>query len=97
MIRIRQQIDKSLENAKWLVDNYIEILKDEKAEINDETLERHRRFKAFTYVTNKLNPISEIQEVELKTVLKKLAQLYPEVYIEIIKKKFRNESEVNEN
>ena len=87
-LAIRKQIDKNLARAVWLVDNCPEVLKDEEAEIEDEQLERYRRFKAFIYIANMLNPVTEIEQTELKNVLKKLSQLYPKYYFEVMKENF---------
>jgi len=89
MQRIRKQIDKNIARGKWLADNCIKILEDFEEEITDETLERHRRFKCLIYIASKLDPMTQIEGVELKDALKKLAQLYPEIYFEITKKKYR--------
>ena len=88
MKAIRYQIDSRIARAIWLVDNFIEIMTDEKAEIEDETLERYRRFKAFAYITSKLSPQTEMEGIELNEILKKLAQLHPSYYFEATKKKF---------
>lgn len=91
MLAIRKQIDKNLIRAVWLVDNCPSILKDEKAEIEDEQLERYRRFKAFIYIANQLNPVTEVEQTELKNVLKRLSQLYPRYYFEVTKKEYTND------
>jgi len=86
-IRIQKQVDRNMANLIWIVDNYPEVLKDEEEEINDRELERYRRFKAFAYVLSKLNPMTEIEEVDLPEVLNKLSRLYPKFYFKIIRKK----------
>jgi len=91
MVAIREQIDSRLGNTIWLVDNYPELLRDDKAEIDDENLERYRRFKAFAYITSELDPNTELENVDLKEALKKLSQLYPKFYFEAIRKKYKNE------
>ena len=87
MTRIQEQIDKNMANLLWLVENMPEILADEKSEIDDEKLERYRRFKALAYAAGKLNPMYEFESVGLSDILKKLSQLYPKYYFEILKKR----------
>ena len=94
MLAIRKQIDKNLARAVWLADECLNVLKDEKAEIEDDQLERYRRFKAFIYIANKLNPKTEIEETELKSVLKRLSQLYPRYYFEVMRKEYSSEDRV---
>lgn len=94
MVAIREQIDARLGNTLWLVDNYLDILRDDKAEIEDENLERYRRFKAFAYITHKLDPDTELQDIDLKEALKKLSQLYPKFYFEAIRKKYEDDEEL---
>ena len=94
MLAIRKQIDKNLEKAVWLADECLDVLKDEKAEIEDEQLERYRRFKAFIYIANRLNPKTEIEDTELNSVLKRLSQLYPKLYFEVMKKEYSGEDRV---
>lgn len=83
---VQKQIDKNMANLLWLVENAPEILKDEKTEIDDDQMERYRRFKALVYVAGKINPMFEFEKIGLNEVLKKLSQLYPKYYFEIIKK-----------
>jgi len=85
-IRIQDQIDKNMANLVWAVDNFPEILKDSDEEINNVNLERYRRFKAFAYVLAKLNPMTELEEVDLPEMMKKLQRLYPKFYFRIISK-----------
>lgn len=85
-IRIQNTIDKYMANLVWVVDNCPEILKDETTEIDDVGMERYRRFKAFAYVLAKLNPMTEIEEVDLPEMLRKLQRLYPKFYFRIIRK-----------
>ena len=85
-IRIQKQIDKNMANLVWLVDNFPEILKDSDEEINNVSLERYRRFKAFAYVLTKLDPMTELEEVDLPDILKKLQRLHPKFYFRIIRK-----------
>lgn len=85
-IRIQRTIDKYMANLVWVVDNYPEILKDETTEIDDVNVERYRRFKAFAYVLAKLNPMTEIEEVDLPEMMRKLQRLYPKFYFRIIRK-----------
>lgn len=87
MARIQRQIDKSMENLLWLAENSPETLVDEKTEIDDEKLERYRRFKTLVFAAEKINPIREFENVGLTDVLKKLSQLYPKYYFEILRKK----------
>jgi len=87
MIRIQKTIDEKLTNTVWMAENCPSILDDERAEFDDEELERYRRFKAFAYIISKLNPHYEIERADLTTILKKLSQLYPNFYFEIIRKK----------
>lgn len=84
--RIQKQIDKNMANLLWLAENCPEILADEKIEIDDERLERYRRFKTLVYVAGKLNPMYEFENIGLADILKKLSQLYPKYYFEIIRK-----------
>lgn len=86
MKRIRERIDKQLMVAMWMADNCIELLRDEEEEISNPELERYRRFKAFQYVASKLNPTVRFEDVRLNEILKKLAQLYPQYYFEVIRK-----------
>lgn len=86
-IRIRKTIDEGLINTIWMVDNCPELLTDEIIEFEDEALERHRRFKAFAYIISKLNPHYEVENANLVDILKKLSQLYPKYYFDIIRKK----------
>ena len=86
-IRIRNTIDKSFANMLWLASNMPEILKDEVCEINDPSLERYRRFKALAYVVSLLDPMTELGNIDLPNMLRKLGQLYPKYYFEIIRKK----------
>ena len=96
MSRIQEQIDKSMANLIWLIENAPEILADEKTEIDDETLERYRRFKALAFAAGKINPMYEFESVGLSDVLKKLSQLYPKYYFEIIRKKnYASSSQTN--
>ena len=85
-IRIQEQIDKNILNLVWIVDNYPEILKDEVTEIDNANIERYRRFKAFAYILSKLNPMTEIEEVELPEILRKLGRLYPKFYFKILRR-----------
>jgi len=85
-IRIQDQIDKNMANLVWLVDGFPEVLKDSDEEINNSSLERYRRFKAFAYVLTKLDPMTELEEVDLPDMLKKLQRLYPKFYFRIIRK-----------
>ena len=86
MLRIQEQIDKNMANLIWVIDNCPKILRDEDAELNDVDVERYRRFKAFAYVVAKLNPMTELEEVELPDILVKLARLYPKFYFKILRK-----------
>jgi len=86
MIRIQEQIDKNMANLIWIVDNYPQILKDEDAEIHDVDVERYRRFKAFAYILTKLDPMTELEEVDLPKILEKLSRLYPKFYFKILRK-----------
>ncbi len=86
MARIQEQIDKNMANLLWLVENAPEILTDEETEIDDEKLERYRRFKALAFVAGKINPMYEFEQIGLVDVLKKLSQLHPKYYFEIIRK-----------
>lgn len=86
MIRIQKQIDKNIDNLVWLVDNYPEILKDVDMEIGDVNVERYRRFKAFGYILNRLDPQTELEEVDLPKLLVQLSRLYPEFYFRLIRK-----------
>lgn len=86
MKRVQEQIDNGVANLLWLVENCPEILKDEKREIDDSSLERFRRFKAFAFIITKLDPMTEVEEVNLPEVLRKLGRLYPKYYFEIILK-----------
>lgn len=87
IIRIQKGIDDDLEKYIWLVDNCPEFLADEKTEFEDEYLERFRRFKAFAYILSKLNPHYEIEQAKLSSILKKLSQLFPKYYFDIVKKR----------
>jgi len=69
-----------------MADNCIGILRDEEEEISNPNIDRYRRFKAFLYVASKLNPTVQFEDVKLNSILKKLAQLYPQYYFEVIRK-----------
>lgn len=86
--RIQEQIDMNIANLLWIVENCPEILKDEKREIDDSSLERFRRFKAFAYIITKLDPMTEIEQVSLPGILRKLETLYPKYYFEIVRKDY---------
>jgi len=85
-IRIQDQIDKNMANLIWTVDNFPEVLRDSDEEINNSSLERYRRFKAFAYVLSKLDPMTELEEIDLPDMLQKLQRLYPKFYFRIIRK-----------
>lgn len=91
-IRIQKTIDERLANTVWMAENCPSFLEDEKTEFDDEKLERNRRFKAFAYIISKLNPHYQIEQAELVDVLKKLSQLYPQYYFEVIRKRKGNVS-----
>jgi len=95
MIRIQKTIDEKLANTLWLAINLPDILKDEAKEFDDPDLERYRRFKAIAYIVSLLNPITEIENVKLPTVLRKLQSLYPKYYFKIIRKDFADRNEIS--
>lgn len=90
MIAIQKQIDKNVANAMWLIENRRDILLDEKAEIDNERLERYRRFKTFAFICTQLNPETVFEGFDLKEALKHLSVLYPKYYFQAVKKEYRD-------
>ena len=88
MIAIQKQIDKNIANTLWLIEYRPDILIDEKSEIDDATLERYRRFKAFAFICSKLNPQTIFDEFDMKEALKLLSKLYPKYYFEAVRKDY---------
>lgn len=86
MKAIQFQIDFNINQLLWIVESCPDILKDEKHEIEDVTIERYRRFRAFAYILTKLDPMVEFEELKLSDVLKKISQLYPKYYFEATRK-----------
>lgn len=86
MQRIQEQLDDGFAKLLWIAENRVDLLKDDKTEIEDDAMERYRRFRALAYVLGKMNPMTEIEDIRLSDVLKKLSQLYPKYYFEVIKK-----------
>jgi hypothetical protein len=93
MISMQKQIDKNMSNALWLVEHRLDVLVDEKAEIDDDVLERYRRFKAFAFICSKLNPQTIFDEFDMKDALKLLSKLYPKYYFDVVRKDYRGKSE----
>jgi hypothetical protein len=87
IINIQKQIDKNLENLIWLIEDCPNIFTDADAEIDNPKLERYRRFRALAYIITKIDPSVELEKLALPDILKKLSQIYPSYYFEIIKKK----------
>lgn len=88
MIRIQKEIDKNILNLIWLIDNFPRIFTDEEAEIDNPQLERYRRFRALAYIITKIDPSVEFEKLSLPDILKKLSQMYPKHYFEIMKKDY---------
>jgi len=86
MKRIQKRIDAGMANLIWLVENRLDILKDEETEINNPALERYRRFRGFAYIIFKLDPSVELRTLSLPDALKQLSLIYPKYYFEIIRK-----------
>jgi hypothetical protein len=91
MGRIQKQIDRNIVNLIWIIENFPSIFKDEATEINDPLLERYRRFRALAYIVTKIDPSIELEKLSLPDVLKKLSQLYPKYYFNIVNKVHVNE------
>jgi hypothetical protein len=92
MLRIRKEIDKNIVNLMWLIDNYPRIFTDEEAEIDNPQLERYRRFRALAYIITKIDPSIELEKLSLPDFLKKLSQMYPKYYFQIMRKENESKS-----
>ena len=86
MLRIQKEIDKNIINLIWMIENSPRIFTDEEAEIDNPQLERYRRFRALAYIITKIDPSVELEKFSLPDILKKLSQIYPKYYFEIIRK-----------
>lgn len=92
MIRIQKEIDKNMVNLIWLVDNLPNVFTDEEAEIDNPLLERYRRFRALAYIVTKIDPSVELEKLSLPDILRKLSQIYPKYYFEIMRKENESKS-----
>lgn len=77
-IRIRKMIDTGLIRLQWLADEYPDLLRDFKYELNDEKIPLKRRAKA-------LLKIVATFETEA-TMIKLMNEMFPDHSIEIIRK-----------
>lgn len=93
MIAIQKQIDKNISNTIWMLENRKDVLLDEKSEIDNEDIERYRRFKAFAFICTKLNPETAFEDFDLKEALKHLSLLYPKYYFQAVHKKYRDKED----
>lgn len=60
LFRIQKTLDKGLDKLLWLAINCPDILLDEARELEDETLEPHRRLKMLLKTMNFINPRFEV-------------------------------------
>ncbi len=70
IIRIHKRIDNGLDGLLWLAINRLDLLLDEAREMEDESLELHRRTKKIIKIMNNLNPRVEVELVLKQKQLK---------------------------
>jgi len=61
--RIHKRIEEFLEGCLWLSINHPDILLDEARELQDSSIEPHRRIKMFFKIMNNLEPRFEVELV----------------------------------
>ena len=95
MNRIQKHINHALENSVWLAQNFVEILKDEETEINDESLPRYRRFKIILFIAKCLDPTLTVDPsaTELPALVKLMARMFPKYTFELVRKDIPNKKE----
>jgi len=60
LIRIQERLDDGIKKTVWLAINCPELLLDEERELEDESLEPHRRLKQLLKILNNINPKFEV-------------------------------------
>lgn len=66
LVRVQNNIDRGLEYLLWMAKNCSDILLDEARELENDTLEPHRRLKMLFKIIGYLNPRFQI-EIKIKS------------------------------
>lgn len=67
LFRVQKNLDKGFDKLLWLAINCPDIILDEARELEDETLEPHRRLKMIFKIINNLNPRFEVELIIKKS------------------------------